>query len=327
MSSDAPQLLITDAGGQQNTRLLGEALTWRIGRGRSCNIVLQDDAASRRHAIIQRTEMGEYYLMDAGSQNGTFVQGQRVTTPIVLNDADEISIGAHKLVFRNPRPAIGLAGTHNSELDDATEATQVLFAEKLVTVLVVDIRGFTRLTQNVDQEVLCKFISQWFSDASKIFRARGSWALKYIGDAVMAAWLHDPGRESEQIRSVLAAVSQFAEVSSALKYSLPFRLSFGAGLNTGIASVGNAGSGTQTEYTAFGDVVNAAFRIESGTRQLGLDVAIGHRTVQLLGKDFVISPYFRDHLLQVKGYDKPIAVSAGSFEDLRKLLAAQKAPS
>jgi adenylate cyclase len=102
----------------------------------------------------------------------------------------------------------------------------------------------------------------------------GSWKLKYIGDAVMAAWLHEAGRASEQVLAVLAAVSQFAEVTCGPKYSLSFHLSFGAGLNTGIASVGNAGSGTQTKYTAFGDAVNAAFRIEGGTRQLGLDVAI-----------------------------------------------------
>lgn len=104
-------LLITDAGGRQNTCLLGEAHTWRIGRDRNSNIVLLDDAASRRHAIIQRTEIGEYYLMDAGSQNGTFVQGRRVTTPIVLNDGDEISIGGHRSVFRSPIPVIGPAGT------------------------------------------------------------------------------------------------------------------------------------------------------------------------------------------------------------------------
>jgi adenylate cyclase len=137
----------------------------------------------------------------------------------------------------------------------------------------------------------------------------------------MAAWLHEPGREREQILSVLAAVSQFAEVSSGPKYALPFRLSFGAGLNTGIASVGNAGSGTQTEYSAFGDSVNAAFRIESSTRQIGLDVALGHRTAELLGKDLVVSRYFRDHLLHLKGYDIPQGVWAGSFEDLRRLLA------
>jgi adenylate cyclase len=321
MSSISPLLLITDASGQQNTYPLGEALTWRIGRGKSSNIMLLDDGASRRHAIIQRTEMGEYYLMDSGSQNGTFVKGRRVTTPIVLNDGDEISIGAHRLVFRNPTPAIGLGGMYYSEMEDTSAATRVLFAEKLVTVLVVDIRDFTHLTQNVDQEVLCKFISQWFSDASEIFRARGSWALKYIGDAVMAAWLHEPGREREQILSVLAAVSQFAEVSSGPKYALPFRLSFGAGLNTGIASVGNAGSGTQTDYSAFGDSVNAAFRIESSTRQIGLDVALGHRTAELLGKDLVVSRYFRDHLLHLKGYDIPQGVWAGSFEDLRRLLA------
>jgi adenylate cyclase len=191
----------------------------------------------------------------------------------------------------------------------------------LVTVLVVDIRDFTHLTQNVDQEVLCNFISSWFSDASKIFRAHGSWALKYIGDAVMGAWLHEPGRESDQILSALKAISEFAEIGAGPNYSLPFPLSFGAGLNTGIASVGNAGSGTQTDYSAFGDAVNAAFRIEASTRKLGLDVAIGSKAVELLGKNLDVGRHFHDHVVELKGYDHPTRVWAGSFEDLKNLLA------
>jgi adenylate cyclase len=110
MSRNVPLLNITNSDGQQNTFLLEGALTYKIGRGRSSNIVLADESASRHHAMIQRTEMGEYYLMDAGSQNGTFVGGRRVTTPVILNDGDEISIGAHTLVFRNPTPAIEPAG-------------------------------------------------------------------------------------------------------------------------------------------------------------------------------------------------------------------------
>jgi adenylate cyclase len=316
--ADEPRLIITDAEGQESTCLLGQAVTWKIGRGPNNTIVLDDHAASRRHAIIQRTEMGEYYLLDVGSQNGTFLGSRRIGTPILLNDGDEIIVGSHKLKFRNTTPPIARETPALNQEDPS--GTNVIFAERLVTVLVVDIRGFTQLTQQVDQDVLCKFITRWFSDASGIFRGHGSWALKYIGDAVMGAWLHDRGKESEPILAALTAVSEFAAKSSAVRYSLSFPVRFGAGVNTGVASVGNAGSGDQTEFTAFGDAVNAAFRIEAVTREIGADVAIGQRSAELLGGDLFMRRSFQDHLLTMKGYDRPASVWAGSFDDLRKFL-------
>jgi hypothetical protein len=133
--------------------------------------------------------------------------------------------------------------------------------------------------------------------------------------------LHDPGKEREPILSALTALCEFAQVSSAARYSLCFPLRFGAGINSGMASVGNAGSGDQTDFSAFGDAVNAAFRIETTTREIAADVSIGQATAELLGGASFLKPSFQDHLLNLKGYDKPATVWAGSFEDLRKLLS------
>ena len=324
MPDDAPNLVVTDSEGHETTYPLGQALTWKIGRGHGNNIVLDDHGASRRHAIIQRAEMGEYYLMDVGSQNGTFLGCRRVATPVVLNDGDEITIGSHKIAFHNPN-AIVLPAALAMPSDEQMTGTNVMFAERLVTVLVIDIRGFTQLTQHIDQDVLCKFISHWFADASGIFRERGSWALKYIGDAVMAAWLHDRGKDAETILAVLSAVAEFSTQCSPMRYSLSVPLRFGAGINTGIASIGNAGSGDQTEFTAFGDAVNAAFRIEAGTRELGTDVAIGQRSAEILGGAPFMRRRFRDHLLKMKGYEIPATVWAGSFDDVRMFLDERQA--
>lgn len=319
MPIELPRLTVTHVDGREVTCPLDKGVTFKIGRGRNNTIVLPDDAASRRHAMIQRTEMGEYYLMDAGSRNGTFIKGRRVNTPILLHHGDEISIGAHKLVFANPTPLLPdfTMGTAETQMT----GTRVVFAERLVTALVIDIRNFTGLTQQIEQEVLCKFISRWFSDASGIFRARGSWALKYIGDAVMAVWLHDRGQEKTQLLSLLAGLSEFAQVSSASRYSLPVPLSFGAGLNTGTASIGNAGTGDVTEYTAFGDTINAAFRIEAGTRKLGTDLAIAQRTVDLLGGPSWASPHLQAQSIELKGYAQPAPVWAGTFANLRDLVS------
>ena len=112
----------------------------------------------------------------------------------------------------------------------------------------------------------------------------------------MAVWQHQAGREAAEIMAALAAIIELAESSGGLqsKYALPVPLSFGAGVNTGIASVGNAGSGDDAEYTAFGDAVNAAFRIESWMVRINCDCAIGERTIELLGGESFVQPYLSD---------------------------------
>ena len=323
MPKDGPVLLISDGQGHTSSCLLDEALTWKLGRSENNAIVIRDDAASRRHAIIQKADRGDLYLLDLGSSNGTFVNGERVNTPVILKDNDEITIGAYHLIFHTPK----LAGGDESVMGAMGDAdsTRVVFSERLVSVLVVDIRGFTRLTRQVDQSVLCKLVRRWFADAARIFREHGSWTLKFIGDAVMAVWLHQDGHELDDILSMFTAIFEFSKTTAALgsKSGFAIPVSFGAGINTGLASVGNAGSGTETDYTALGDAVNAAFRIEDCTRQIGCDVAIGDKTAEYLGETSLVQQYLSNHLLPLKGYEVAATIWAGSFEDVQKLLVSR----
>src|SRR5690242_20187094 len=78
---------------------LGEGNTWKLGRNDENNIVLPSEWVSRNHALMQRTEGGEYYLIDMGSRNGTFVNGARVTVPMTLHDGDRISFGDYHITF------------------------------------------------------------------------------------------------------------------------------------------------------------------------------------------------------------------------------------
>jgi adenylate cyclase len=316
-----PELAITDAQGVNTKCVLEQGLTWRMGRSEHSKIVLKDDAASRRHAIIQKTETGEYYLMDLGSRNGTLLNGRRLATPTVLNDGDQIVIGTYLIKFHNES---NIHVESSLPSDDENTRTKAVFTEQLVTVLVFDIRGFTQMTQEVGQERLCKFIRRWFADASRILKSGGAWALKFIGDAVMAVWRHDAGAERSDVRKLLRAACSFSEISAAspAKYGLPAGFNFGSGANTGKASVGNAGAGDQTDFTAFGDAVNAAFRIEAATREIGCEIALGHDTAAILGNPGIIAQYFQSHEVHLKGYDGPTAVWAGSYVDLKNLLAA-----
>jgi adenylate cyclase len=267
-------------------------------------------------------ETGNYYLIDMGSRNGSFIDDRRVSTPAPLKDGDRISLGGFPIAFQQEggaRPAIP------APADADAGSTHVWFLPQLMTVLVVDVRDFTRLAQQIDQNVLFQAIGTWFRSAGDVLRAHGCWTLKYIGDAVMAVWLHrEPRREALGVFEVLSAVSEFVQATSDLdkEFPLPFPWRFGAGVNTGIASIGNTGTGSVIDYTALGDPVNAAFRIETITKQIGVDMALGDATFELLGQNSEPGPYFEERTVQLKGYDKPQRVWATSFQSLREFVEA-----
>jgi adenylate cyclase len=269
--------------------------------------------------MIQLTDSRKYYLIDLGSVNGSFVNGTRVSVPKALKDGDQIRIGENTLTFRR---GDAHADTKTAESPLYVE-TRVLYVPRLITVLVVDIRDFTKLTQQVDQSVLCQAIGTWFRRGGGIMQARGSWAIKYIGDAIMAVWLHQKtGEEQREILGILRAYVELAAASASLaaEFSLPaFRI--GAGINTGMASIGNAGGSGIEDFTAMGDAVNAAFRIESATKETGTDVAIGQNTWDWLQRSFQPEGYFRTYQVELKGYDVPADVWGATLEAAQRFLA------
>src|SRR5262249_29347411 len=131
---NAPHLVICRSDGDRDVPLLGER-SWKLGRGNQSAIVLEDDLVSRNHAMIQRMESGEYFLIDMGSRNGSFVNDRRVSTPIALRDGDRLKVGNAQIVFHNPLETAPAAV--QPEEDGA--ATLCHLRVCLVSVLVIDI--------------------------------------------------------------------------------------------------------------------------------------------------------------------------------------------
>lgn len=98
-SSIAPTLVIRTPSSYSQIPLAGRA-AWSIGRSGDCHIVLPDRWVSRNHAEIQVLQDKDYYLVDLGSGNGSFVNGQRVTMPVELKDGDLLTIGRTELEFQ-----------------------------------------------------------------------------------------------------------------------------------------------------------------------------------------------------------------------------------
>ena len=295
---------------------------WKLGRSDANNIVIADSSVSRNHAVLQKQADG-FYLIDMGSRNGCFVNGSRVSIPIVLRDGDVLQFGEHQLTFLQET-----ADAPEKTPDNVGDATKVIFAFSLITILVVDIRDFTGLTQQIDKAVLCETIGSWFREGGQIMQRRGSWSQKYIGDAVMSIWVHRNAADAKKdIIEVLEALSEFEGVSSDFqkRFGLPAPFRVGAGINTGHASIGNAGSGDVNDFTAVGDTVNAAFRMESATKELGLDVALGQRTFELLSENPAAKGILEERTVTLKGYARPAQIWGTRFAALPGLVASSRA--
>lgn len=318
-SQPGPYLVLDTKVGQRCLSLKGSSY-WTIGRSDDNNFVLPDRWISRNHAMLQCMESGEFYLIDLGSRNGSFVNGRRVSVPVTLHNGDALTFGQTELRFYCPAAA---PAAHSGDSQDAT-ATATLHIRRLISVMVVDIRDFTVMTRQLDEKTLSEVIGTWFRQAGEIIGAYGSWVDKYIGDAVMAVWVHGAQAiEPPEMLQITRAISALHKMTSELhqRYPLPFPLRIGAGVNTGYAMVGNTGTGDRPDYTALGDTVNAAFRFESSTKQLGLDLAIGETTYQHLAKLGADERTFRRYAVMMKGYDNPLITYASRFSELDRFLA------
>jgi adenylate cyclase len=323
-SLSGPYLVLKIASGDRQLSLVGSNY-WTVGRGDDNNFVLPDRWISRNHAMFQSTDHGQFYLIDLGSRNGTFVNGRRVSVPVVLQDADLITFGQTELQFFSPEAASSVVDVAigGASLSDST-ATAVLNLRRLISVMVVDIRDFSVLARQIDEKVLSEAIGTWFRRAGEIIGQYGSCVDKYIGDAVMAVWVHGPeGVDPDSMVQILQAVSTLAKMTSQLheQFPLPFPLRIGAGINTGYAMVGNTGSGDRPDYTALGDTVNAAFRLESATKELGLDIAMGETTYEYLHKVGADDQCFKRFIVELKGYEELITTRASTFTVLDQFLA------
>jgi adenylate cyclase len=309
----SPYLILqSDSGHRQFS--LAEGNCWTIGRSDDNQFVIKERCLSRNHAMIQLTDAGDYYLIDLGSSNGTFVNGRRVSIPVTIHDGDKVTFGQSEVYFHCPKlNDTTIDGTGESTLDGTV--TSILHVRKLMSVLVVDMRNYTVLTRQTNENLLSEVMSTWCRNTGAIVRKHGCWVDKYIGDALMALWFHNVETVSKQeMLNILIALDRIEKMTKKLneQYPLPFELKIGAGINTGYAMIGNAGGGEQPEYTALGDTVNAAFRLEGITKEIQAEIAVGASTYRYLAPILGRHRLFKETSVDLKGYDAPTLVYASN---------------
>jgi adenylate cyclase len=182
-----------------------------------------------------------------------------------------------------------------------------------VTLLFSDIRGFTTLSETKRPQEVVSMLNRYFSmQVDVVLRHRGTLD-KYIGDCIMALW-GAPLDDAEQARNAVACALDMADTLQAFKRELGAAEStfdVGIGIHTGAAVVGFIGSEKKREYTAIGDTVNLASRIEGLTKEAQRRILVSRDTMERCGGafDFVSCGTF-----PVKGRAQPVEL----FEPRRK---------
>jgi adenylate cyclase len=178
-----------------------------------------------------------------------------------------------------------------------------------VTVLFSDIRGFTSISESLDAQELADLLQSYLTEMTRIiFQHRGTLD-KYIGDAVMAIWgapFDEPNHAERSCLGAINMLSRLAELQADWRAQGKPALDIGIGINTGVASVGNMGSSLRYGYTAIGDAVNLASRLEGLNREYGTHILISESTQRELHTDKLMLREI--DLIRVKGKLKPLTV-------------------
>jgi adenylate cyclase len=137
-----------------------------------------------------------------------------------------------------------------------------------LTVLFADIRGFTRLSEHAPPERVVQLLNNYFTAMSDVIFAHGGTLDKYIGDGLMALFGAPTATPDDACNAVSAAVAmqrRMEDINQTLRADGLSEIAIGIGLHTGVATVGYIGSERRSEYTAIGDTVNLAARLEQNS--------------------------------------------------------------
>jgi adenylate cyclase len=175
-----------------------------------------------------------------------------------------------------------------------------------ITILFADIRGFTRISEHAAPEKIVNLLNRYFSAMTDIIFAHGGTLDKYLGDGLMALFgapTTTPEDASNALNAAVAMQRRLLGINTELRQEGLSEVGVGIGLHTGDVIVGYIGSERRSEYTAIGDAVNTASRLESNAR--GGQILISDATAKAARSRYKLHP--RDPIT-VKNREQPVVL-------------------
>ncbi|MGH8010989.1 MAG: adenylate/guanylate cyclase domain-containing protein [Candidatus Binataceae bacterium] len=179
-----------------------------------------------------------------------------------------------------------------------------------VTVLFADIRGFTAMSEKMRPEEVVELLSEFFDCMVEVVLRNHGTIDKYLGDGLMVIFgapLDDPYQEEHAVTAALEMQARLRDLGSKWQSQGRPAVRMGIGINSGAAVVGNIGSTEHMEYTAIGDTVNLASRLEAVTKELGIDIIVSEHTYE------AVRPLFKWNStgeVRVRGRTDPVRTYA-----------------
>lgn len=179
-----------------------------------------------------------------------------------------------------------------------------------ISVLFSDLAGFTSLSEKLSADAVANVINLYLNAMTRIIMAHEGTVDKFIGDAVMAFWgapLDDPEHALHAVQSAIAMQDAMRDLQPQFAALGVDELKLRIGINSGPAIVGNMGSDLRFDYTAMGDTVNLASRLEGANKAYGTNIMLAESTAEIVAGRI---PLRRTDRVRVKGKKVPVDVFA-----------------
>ena len=165
------------------------------------------------------------------------------------------------------------------QLQDNPDLLKLGGEKKYCTFLFTDLRGFTSLSEKLSPEEVTEIMNKTLTVQVNAVQKLGGMTDKFIGDAGMFIFGAPLDCKDQETKAVQAAIDIQKGISE-LNKTLSTPVQVGVGVQSGVACIGNMGSDSRFDYSAIGDPVNTAARLESATKDVGVDILIGQETAK-----------------------------------------------
>jgi adenylate cyclase len=219
-----------------------------LGRAANSNIVLPDDKVSRRHAMVHLQGHDEFWLIDLGSSNGTYLNGRRVGQPCRLAHQDVIKIADYSFTFHHPK-------TQSPAEVTGSEKTVQEIKSLHCWLLLADIEDSTQFIKRLPADEGPRVTGRWLANCKQIIDDSHGAINKFLGDGFLAYWVDGENAAA----SVARALGSLKKLQSEPRFRIV--LHYGKVFVGGEASMG--------EESLLGNEVNFAFRIEKLAGAIG----------------------------------------------------------
>lgn len=171
------------------------------------------------------------------------------------------------------------------ELIKNPDKIKVASEARTLSLLFCDIQNFSNVSEQIDSNQIVRLLNEYFDVMTEILFQHGATIDKYMGDEIMAFWnapLDQPDHARSAVLSALGIHREIENLIKKLEAEGRIAPAIGTGINTGSVSVGNIGSKYRKNYTAIGDSVNIASRVEKLTRDYHVPIIISESTYNCL---------------------------------------------